>query len=93
MCRESDQPVFTSSDFTGIVFLHLKVVSLASDPNLEDQAPVFMLPSDMLAQLNLQAQGFISVAFYDLQGTNGGIVTRLHAERSNFCPENKTDSS
>jgi hypothetical protein len=44
-------------------FVHLKVVSL----DLEDQVPVFTFLSDMLAQLNLQAPGFIFVAFYDSQ--------------------------
>jgi hypothetical protein len=35
--------------------LHLKVVSLASDSNMEDQVRVFVSPSDILAQLNLEA--------------------------------------
>jgi hypothetical protein len=47
-------------------------------PNLEDQIPVFMSPSDMVAQLYSQALGSLSVAIYDSQGYGGGIITRLH---------------
>jgi hypothetical protein len=37
-------------------------------PNLEHQVPVFMPPSDRVAQLYAQAQGSICVAFYNSQG-------------------------
>jgi hypothetical protein len=47
-------------------------------PDLEDQVPVFMFPSDMVAQLQPQAPDFLFVAFYDSHGDGGGILTRLH---------------
>jgi hypothetical protein len=50
---------------------------LRPTPNLEDQIPVFMSPSDRVTQLYPQAPGSLSVAFYDSQGYGGGIPTRL----------------
>jgi hypothetical protein len=47
-------------------------------PNLEDQVPVFMSPSDRVAQLCPQAPGSLFVASYDTQGYGGGILSRLH---------------
>jgi hypothetical protein len=47
-------------------------------PNLEDQVPVFMSPSDRVAQLYPQAPGSLFVAFCDSQGYGGSILTRLH---------------
>jgi hypothetical protein len=51
---------------------------LRPTPDLEDQVPVFMCPSDTVAQLHPQAPGSLFVAFYDSQGCGGGILTRLH---------------
>jgi hypothetical protein len=55
-------------------------VSLALHPtaNLGDQVPVFMPPSDKVAQLYPPEPGSLFVAFYDSQGYGGGILTRLH---------------
>jgi hypothetical protein len=47
-------------------------------PNLEDQVPVFMPRSDMVAQLYPQLLDYHFVAFYDSQGYGGGILKRLH---------------
>jgi hypothetical protein len=52
-------------------------------PNLEDQIPVFMSPSDRVTQLYPQAPGSLFVAFYDSQGYSGGINTRLHKWKFN----------
>jgi hypothetical protein len=62
-------------DFTTVFFLQNKVISLASTPNLEDQAFVFMSPSDRVAQLYPQAPGSLFVVLYDSQGYCGGILT------------------
>jgi hypothetical protein len=45
---------------------------------MEDQVPVFMSPSDRVAQLSPQELGFLFIAFYDSQGYGGGILTHLH---------------
>jgi hypothetical protein len=50
------------------LFLQSKLVSLASNPNLEDQVPVFMSPGDRVAQLYTQVSDSLFVAFYDSQG-------------------------
>jgi hypothetical protein len=65
-----DHPVFTSSDFATVIYLQIKVVSLASNPNLEDQVSVFtgMSPRDRGAQLYHQPPGSLFIAFYDSQG-------------------------
>jgi hypothetical protein len=42
-----------------------------------------MSPSDRVAQLYPQAPGSLFVAFYDLLGYCGGILTRLHAGEYN----------
>jgi hypothetical protein len=47
-------------------------------PNLEDQVPVFMPPSNKAAQSYSQAPGSLFVAFYNPQVYGGGILTRLH---------------
>jgi hypothetical protein len=59
-------------------FLQSKVVSLASNPHLENQVPVFISPSDRVAKLYPQVPVSLFVAFYDSQGYGGGILTRLH---------------
>jgi hypothetical protein len=51
---------------------------LRQTPNLEDQFPVFMSPSDRVAQLYAQAPGSFFVAFYGSLGYGGGILIRLH---------------
>jgi hypothetical protein len=40
---------------------------MSPTPNLEDQVPVFMSPSDRVTQLYPQAPDSLSVAFYDSQ--------------------------
>jgi hypothetical protein len=47
-------------------------------PNMEDQVPVFMSPSDRVAQLYPQAPGSLLIAFHVSQGYGGGILTRIH---------------
>jgi hypothetical protein len=45
-------PVFTSLDFTTVFFFYSESSSaLCSTPNVEGQVPVFMFPSDRVAQL------------------------------------------
>jgi hypothetical protein len=75
----SMHPVFTCLDFVTIL-LQSKVVSLASNPNVEDHIFVFMSSSDRVAQLHPQAPGSLFVAFYDSQGYGRGILTRLQTE-------------
>jgi hypothetical protein len=53
--------------------------ALRPTPNLEDQVPVFMSPSDSVAQLYPQSPGSLFVAFYDSQSYGGGILNSLHA--------------
>jgi hypothetical protein len=73
--------IYTSLDFSTVIFLQSKVVTLASNPNLEDQISVFMPPSDRVAQLYPQAPGSLFVVFKNSQRYGGGILTRLHAEK------------
>jgi hypothetical protein len=47
-------------------------------PNLEGQVPVFISPRNKVAQLYPRALGSLFVASYDSQGSDGGILTRLH---------------
>jgi hypothetical protein len=44
-------------------------------PNVEDQVPVFMSPSDRVAQLYPKALGPLFFTFYDSHGYGGGILT------------------
>jgi hypothetical protein len=78
ICLELDHPVFTSLDFATIIFYRARSSALCPIPNLEDQVPVFMSPSDRVAQLYPQAPGSHFVAFYDSQDYRGCIPTRLH---------------
>jgi hypothetical protein len=78
MCCESDHRVFTSSDFTTIIFYRARSSVLHATPNLEDQDPVFMSPSDMVVQLYTQAPGYLLLTFINSQGYDGGILTHLH---------------
>jgi hypothetical protein len=55
--------------------------ALRPTPNLEGQVSVFSPPSDRVAQLYSQPPDSVFVAFYDLQGYFGGILTLLHTER------------
>jgi hypothetical protein len=43
---------------------------------------MFMSPSDWLVQLYAQAPGSLFIAFYDSQGYDGIIVTRLHLSKT-----------
>jgi hypothetical protein len=55
-----------------ILLSHLRL------PNLESQVPVFISPRNMLAQTYSRALCSLFVAFYDSQGYDGGILSRLH---------------
>jgi hypothetical protein len=44
-----------------------------------------MYPNDRVAQLYPQAPGSLFVAFYDLQGYGGGILTCLHTVQTDDC--------
>jgi hypothetical protein len=59
-------------DFATVIFL------LCPIPNLENQVPVFMCPSDRVAHLYHQALGSLSITLYNTQGYSGGILTLLH---------------
>jgi hypothetical protein len=47
-------------------------------PDLVDQVPVFISPSDRVARLYPRALGSLFVACYISQGYGGGIRLRLH---------------
>jgi hypothetical protein len=74
---EFDHAVFTYLDISTVTFLQGKVVSLGSNPSLENQIHAFIFPSDRVTQLHPQAPDFLSVAFYDSQGYVRGILTSL----------------
>jgi hypothetical protein len=78
MCLKADLPVLTSFDSATIIFYRARSSALRPTSNLEDQVPVFMSPSDRVAQIYIQAPGSLFVAFYHTQGYGGGILTRLH---------------
>jgi hypothetical protein len=61
--HELDHLVFISSDFVTVFFYASRSLALHPTPNLEDQVPVFMSPSERLAQLYPQAVGSVFVAF------------------------------
>jgi hypothetical protein len=67
-------PGFYFFVFRNIFFLYRARLALRPTPNLEDQVSVYKFPSDRVAQ----APGSLFVAFYDLQGYGGGILTRRH---------------
>jgi hypothetical protein len=50
---------------------------------MADQVPVFISPSDRVAQLYPQALGSLFIAFYVSQGYGGSILTYLHRENTN----------
>jgi hypothetical protein len=61
-------PDLWPSDFHFFAFrnnLKSMLSALRPTPNLKDQVPVFITPSDRVAQLYLQALGSLFVAFYD----------------------------
>jgi hypothetical protein len=64
-------------------FIKSKVVSLACNPNLEEQISVFTSPSERVAQLYPPAPSSLFVAFYDSQGYVGAILSRLHMGQQN----------
>jgi hypothetical protein len=49
-----------------------------SKPQPGEPGPVFMSPSDRMAQLYPQALGSLFVVFCDLQGYSGSILACLH---------------
>jgi hypothetical protein len=62
--------LWISSQFS----LQIKVVSFASNPQVQGQVPLFMPPSDMVAKIYPQALGSLPVAFCNSQGYGGGII-------------------
>jgi hypothetical protein len=75
-------PVFTSLDFAIIIFFYGENSSASyPTPNLEDQVPVFMLPSDRVAQLYLQHLDPFS------SPSTARILTSLHTEWSKLLPD------
>jgi hypothetical protein len=62
------------------LFYRARPSDLRPTLNQEDQVPVFMSPSNRVAQLYLKAPGSLFVAFYDSQSYGGCILTRLHLE-------------
>jgi hypothetical protein len=57
---------------------HILLSQIRDSPNLEVQVPVFISPSNRVAQLYPQTLGSLFVASYDSQGYGGSIRTRLH---------------
>jgi hypothetical protein len=74
-------PVFISLDFVTIIFYRARSSALLQTLNMEDQVPVFMSPSDTVAQLYPQAPGSLFVAFYGFQVYGDGILTRLNTRK------------
>jgi hypothetical protein len=64
--------------FATIYFYRARSSDLRPTPNLEDQVPVFISPSDRFVQLYPQAPGSLFAAFYDSQDYRGSILTHLH---------------
>jgi hypothetical protein len=62
---------------------HILLFEIQDSSNLEIQVPVFLSPRDRVAQLYLQALGFLFVASYDSQGYSGGIRTGLYMDHIN----------
>jgi hypothetical protein len=56
---------------------HILLSQIRDSPNLESQVPVFISPSNRVAQLYPQTLGSLSVAS-DSQGYGGGIQPCLH---------------
>jgi hypothetical protein len=81
MCLKLNHFLFTSLDFTTVIFYRAKSSALRPTPNLEDQSLAFISPSNKVAQLYPQALGSLFVAFYDSQGYGGGILTCLHVRK------------
>jgi hypothetical protein len=65
---------------------HISLSQIRDSPNLEGQVPVFIFPRNRLPQLYPQALGSLSVASYDSQGYCGGIVHRLHTDKTENTP-------
>jgi hypothetical protein len=61
---------------------HILLSQIRVSPNLEGQVPVCtrITPRNRVAQLYLQALGFLFVASYDSQGYGGGIRYPLHVD-------------
>jgi hypothetical protein len=57
---------------------HILLPQIRDFSNLEGQVPVFISPTNRVAQLYPQALGSLFVASYDSQGYGGGIRPRLH---------------
>jgi hypothetical protein len=57
---------------------HILLPQIRDPPNLEGQVPVFISPSNMVAQLYPQTLGSLLVASHDPQGYSGGIRSPLH---------------
>jgi hypothetical protein len=57
---------------------HNLLSQIRDSPNLEGQVPVFISPTNKVAQLYPQALGSSFIASYDSQGYGGGIRPHLH---------------
>jgi hypothetical protein len=63
---------------------HILLSQIRDSTNLEDHVPVYISPTNRVAQLYLQALGSLLVVSYDLQGYGGGIRARLHTGLNKF---------
>jgi hypothetical protein len=57
---------------------HVSLPHILDSPSLEGQVPVFISPTNRMAQFYTQPLGSVFVLFYDSQGYGGGIRTCLH---------------
>jgi hypothetical protein len=57
---------------------HILLSQFRESSKLENQGPVYISPTNRVAQLYPQALGSLFVAFYDSQGYGEGIRLRLH---------------
>jgi hypothetical protein len=67
-----------------IFFYRAGSPALRPTSNPEDQVPVFMSPSERVAQLYPQAPGSLFVAFYYSQGNGEGITELPYTGGHNY---------
>jgi hypothetical protein len=60
---------------------HILLSQIRGFPNLEGYAALFISPSNRVAQLYPQAQGFFFITSCDLQGYSEGVRIHLHMGR------------
>jgi hypothetical protein len=76
-------------DVTTVISLQFKVTSIAVNTQHGLLGPVFISPSDRVAQLYPQVPGSLFDTFYISQGYGEGILTHLHMECRGFALEQK----